>query len=74
MSVTRRASTVCTAIACVLTITLAQAKTPEACQGADLGRVEGLVAAESVRAEDLFSAQSIRPSTPRSKSPVAPPN
>jgi uncharacterized protein len=59
MSVTRRASTVCTAIACVLTITLAQAKTPEACHGADLGRVEGLAAAESARADDLVNADGL---------------
>ena len=59
MSVAWRASTVCTAIACVLTITLAQAKTPEACQGADLGRVEGLAAAESARADDLVNADGL---------------
>ena len=59
MSVARRACTVCTAIACVLTITLAQAKTPEACQGADLGRVEGLAAAKSARADDLVNADGL---------------
>jgi uncharacterized protein len=59
VSVPQRASNLCAAIACVLTITLAQAKTPEACHGADLGRVEGLAAAESARAGDLVNADGL---------------
>jgi uncharacterized protein YbaP (TraB family) len=42
-----------------MTFTLAQAKTPEACRGADLTHVEGLAAAEAARAGDLVNADGL---------------
>lgn len=59
MSVMRRAPSACAAIVCLLTITLAQANTPEACRGADLAHVEGLAAAEAARADDLVNADGL---------------
>jgi uncharacterized protein YbaP (TraB family) len=55
----RRAPSACAAIVCLLTITLAQANTPEACRGADLAHVEGLAAAEAARADDLVNADGL---------------
>jgi uncharacterized protein len=40
-------------------LALAQAKTPEACRGADLTHVEGLAAAEAARAGDLVNADGL---------------
>jgi hypothetical protein len=42
-----------------MTFTLAQAKTPEACRGANLTNVEGLAAAEAARAGDLVDADGL---------------
>ena len=55
----RRAPSACAAFVCLLTISLAQAKTPEACHGADLAHVEGLAAAEAARADDLVNADGL---------------
>ena len=59
MSATRRAFSLCVAIACILTVAVAQARTPAPCRGTDLGRVEGLAAAESARADDLVNADGL---------------
>ncbi len=59
MSVTRRAPRACAWLLSFLTLTLAQAKTPEACRGADLAHVEGLAAAEAARADDLVNADGL---------------
>jgi uncharacterized protein YbaP (TraB family) len=39
----------------LLSLTLAEARSPEACHGADLTQVEGLAAAEAARADDLIN-------------------
>jgi uncharacterized protein len=59
VSVTRRAPRACAWLLSFLTLTLAQAKTPEACRGADLAHVEGLAAAEAARADDLVNADGL---------------
>ena len=59
MSATRRAFSLCAAIACILTVAFAQAKTPAPCRGDDLGHVERLAAAESARADDLVNADGL---------------
>ena len=59
MSVTRRAPRACAWLLSLLTLALAQAKTPEACRGADLAHVEGLAAAEAARADDLVNADGL---------------
>ncbi len=56
---TRRAHRACAWLLGLLTLTLAQAKTPEACRGADLAHVEGLAAAEAARADDLVKADGL---------------
>ena len=55
----RRAPGACAFLLSLLTVTLAQAKTPEACRGADLAHVEGLAAAEAARADDLVNADGL---------------
>ena len=55
----RRAPGACAWLLSLLTVTLAQAKTPEACPGADLTHVEGLAAAEAARADDLVNADGL---------------
>jgi uncharacterized protein len=55
----RRAPSACAWLLSLLTVTLAPAKTPEACRGADLTHVEGLEAAEAARADDLLNADGL---------------
>jgi uncharacterized protein YbaP (TraB family) len=55
----RRAPGACAWVLSLLTVALAQAKTPEACRGADLTHVEGLAAAEAARADDLVNADGL---------------
>jgi uncharacterized protein YbaP (TraB family) len=59
VSVMRRAPSACAWVLSLLTVALAQAKTPEACRGADLTHVEGLAAAEAARADDLVNADGL---------------
>jgi uncharacterized protein len=55
----RLAPGACAWLFSLLTLTFAQAKAPEACQGADLTHVEGLAAAEAARADDLMNAEGL---------------
>ncbi len=55
----RLAPGACAWLLSLLTLTLAQAKPPEACLGADLAHVEGLGAAEAARADDLVNAEGL---------------
>jgi uncharacterized protein len=55
----RLAPGACAGLLGILTLTLAQAKTPESCHGADLTQVEGLAAAEAARANDLVNADGL---------------
>lgn len=59
MSAIRRTLSACAWLLSLLTVTLAQPKTPEACRGADLAHVEGLAAAEAERADDLANADGL---------------
>jgi hypothetical protein len=54
-AVRRLAPRACVCLLGLLTLTLAQARSPEACHGADLTHVEGLAAAEAARADDLIN-------------------
>ena len=49
----------CAWLLSLVVLTLAQAKTPEACHGADLTHVAGLAAAETARADDLVNADGL---------------
>ena len=49
----------CACLIGVLTLSLAGAEPPEACQGSDLTQVEGLAAAEAARADDLVNADGL---------------
>lgn len=55
----RLAPSACAGLLSLLTLTLAQAETPDACHGADLTHVEGLAAAEAARAVDLINADGL---------------
>jgi uncharacterized protein len=60
VSLTRRLAPVaCAWLLGLLTLSPAPAKSPEACQGADLTHVEGLAAAEAARADDLVNADGL---------------
>ena len=55
----RLALSACACLIGVLTLSLAAAEPPEACQGSDLTQVEGLAAAEAARADDLVNADGL---------------
>ena len=60
VSVIRRlALSACAFLLGVLTLSLAQAEPPKACQGSDLTQVEGLAAAETARADDLVNGDGL---------------
>ena len=55
----RSALSACAFLLGVLTLSLAQAEPPKACQGSDLTQVGGLAAAETARADDLVNGEGL---------------
>ena len=55
----RLALSACACLFGVLTLSLARAEPPKACQGSDLTQVEGLAAAKSARADDLINGDGL---------------
>jgi uncharacterized protein len=55
----RSALGACAFLLGVLTLSLAEAEPPKACQGSDLTKVEGLAAAEAARADDLVNVEGL---------------
>jgi uncharacterized protein len=58
-SMQRPALSVCVFLTGSLTLSLAHAEPPKACQGSDLTQVQGLAAAEAARADDLVNGDGL---------------